>query len=583
MNLLDIRTIMVCFIIVDLIITLVLVLLWLQNRARFNGIFFWVINFLFQTSAMALITFRGQIPDWLSFIASNALSLTGITLGYIGLLRVLGYPVKWIFNAALILVYIIIQYYFVFIQPDLNIRNLALALAAIVIFSQCAWLMLIKVPDHLKKLTRFVGIIFSLYVLANFARVIHYFAADPVPNDYLHSGDFQAFILVAYQILIILLVFSLALMFNNFLQEKITRQEEKFSKAFYSAPYAILISRLSDDLIIEVNKGFIDAFGYTLEELNGKSTMELNIWRNPSDRDAMVDMIRKNGKIMDLEAFLQKKSGEPHISLFSAEVININNEECLIASINDITQKNATQQALVESEQKLRALNASKDKFFSIIAHDLKSPFNSIIGFSSLLQERIGEKDNEGIAEYGTIIQNAAQRAMSLLMNLLEWSRSQTGRMEFAPEYLEMAGLINETVEIFSDVALQKSISISKDIPHTAVALADRAMTATILRNLISNAIKFSMPDSTIIIRIEQKSKELVVSITDNGIGISKDDLGKLFRIEEGFSTLGTQNEKGTGLGLILCKEFVEKHGGKIWAVSELGKGSTFYFTLPRN
>ncbi len=176
---------------------------------------------------------------------------------------------------------------------------------------------------------------------------------------------------------------------------------------------------------------------------------------------------------------------------------------------------------------------------------------------------------------------SSAERAMNLLMNLLEWSRSQTGRMEFAPQYIEMVTLINEVIDIFDDSAQQKSITITRKLPKTAIALADKAMASTILRNLISNAIKFSMPNGKIEISAEQKKNELLLSFTDNGIGISKTDINKLFRIEESFSTIGTRNEKGTGLGLILCKEFAEKHGGKIWVESELGKGSTFYFSLP--
>jgi signal transduction histidine kinase len=154
--------------------------------------------------------------------------------------------------------------------------------------------------------------------------------------------------------------------------------------------------------------------------------------------------------------------------------------------------------------------------------------------------------------------------------------------MEFTPEYIEMVALINEVVELFSDNAKQKSITISSNLPRNAVVLADRAMAGTILRNLISNAIKFSMPGSGIVISAEQKKDEVIVSLTDHGIGIKKSDIKKLFRIEEGFSTPGTKNEKGTGLGLILCKEFIEKHNGKIWVESELGLGSTFYFSLPR-
>jgi signal transduction histidine kinase len=237
---------------------------------------------------------------------------------------------------------------------------------------------------------------------------------------------------------------------------------------------------------------------------------------------------------------------------------------------------------LQESEVRLRELNATKDKFFSIIAHDLKNPFNAIIGFSNILAEQIAKKNYDGIEEYAGIIKNSSQRAMSLLTNLLQWSRSQTGKMEFTPEPIKIATMVNEIIELSNDYARQKSITISSKIPPGTIVFADKAMICTILRNLVSNAIKFTNPGGEIVISVQQKRDELVMSVCDNGVGISKDDIKKLFRIDENYTTQGTQKEMGTGLGLILCKEFILKHGGKIWVESEPGRGSTFYFTIPK-
>ncbi len=582
MGFLDLRTILVCFMVINLISTFVLVLLWRQTRNRYKGTIYWVITFLFQTLAMLLIALRSQIPDWISMVASNTLAMTGLALGYIGLLRFLGKDIRWKINAGLVLVFAIIHYWFAIVHIDLTMRTLNLSVISFIFFFQCAWLMIYEVPKSMRKLTFFVGSIYVTYCLINIVRIVNSLFGKPMPNDYLHAGGFENFVMITYQVLFILLTFGLVLMFNNYLNNNILKQEEKFSKAFHSSPYAILITRISNGRIIDVNKCFLNITGYSLNEILGQTTLELNIWENDSDRDDTVNEIRNFGKIQEKEARFRTKSGQPLVGLFTAEIIEIDGEKCLLASINDITRRKGIEQELVESEERLRALNASKDKFFSIIAHDLKNPFSSIIGFSSLLQERIKEKDYEGTEQYSEIILSSAERAMNLLMNLLEWSRSQTGRMEFTPEYIEMVALINEVVDLFSDNAKQKSITISSNLPRNAVVLADRAMAGTILRNLISNAIKFSMPGSDIVISAEQKKDEVIVSLTDHGIGIKKSDIKKLFRIEEGFSTPGTKNEKGTGLGLILCKEFIEKHNGKIWVESELGLGSTFYFSLPR-
>jgi signal transduction histidine kinase len=212
------------------------------------------------------------------------------------------------------------------------------------------------------------------------------------------------------------------------------------------------------------------------------------------------------------------------------------------------------------------------------------------MGFSELLIEQIIEKDYNGIEKYAEIILNSSQRAVDLLMNLMEWSRSQTGRMEFIPEYFEINDFINEISILFSEIAGQKSISLVKKIHSKIPVYADKAMISTVMRNLLSNAIKFTKPGGEIVISATQHKTEMRVSVKDNGVGIPKAMIDKLFRIDENYTTPGTNNEHGTGLGLILCKEFVEKHGGKIWVESivenqmeDKSGGSTFFFTIPGN
>jgi signal transduction histidine kinase len=171
---------------------------------------------------------------------------------------------------------------------------------------------------------------------------------------------------------------------------------------------------------------------------------------------------------------------------------------------------------------------------------------------------------------------------MDLMKNLLEWSRLHTGQLKFAPLYIDVAALINESAELLNKSARQKSVTISVELPHSLIFFADTAMMSTILKNLISNAVKYTYPGGQIVIRAEMKAAELLVSVVDNGIGISKENQEKLFRMEDIPSVVGTQNEKGTGLGLLLCKELVEEHGGRIWVKSQPGEGSTFSFSIPK-
>ena len=250
-------------------------------------------------------------------------------------------------------------------------------------------------------------------------------------------------------------------------------------------------------------------------------------------------------------------------------------------TLYDISKRKNAELEIILKNKELEKLNAEKVRFLSIIAHDLKSPFNSIIGFSEILLEKIKERDYDQSGEIAATILLSSNRAMDLLKNLMEWSQLHTGRMEFSPEYYEVVALINEAIQFYTDIAIQKSITIKKDLPHFAKVYTDKAMIGTVFRNLISNAIKFTRPGGEILISAVLKQNEIIFSVHDTGVGIPKNSLGKLFRIDQSYSTSGTSKEKGTGLGLILCKEFVERQGGRIWVESEEGIGSTFCFTLP--
>ena len=236
---------------------------------------------------------------------------------------------------------------------------------------------------------------------------------------------------------------------------------------------------------------------------------------------------------------------------------------------------------LNEANERLQELNAAKDRFFSIIAHDLRSPFNAIVGLSSLLVEQIRQKDYDSLDQYAEIIEESSQRAMTLLLNLLEWSRVQTGKISFSPVKLDLAKEIDDAIGLAREAARQKEITLERELPESAIAFADRPMLATVLRNLISNAIKFTRRGGRIVIGAQAEADGWRISVSDNGVGMSEDTVEKLFRIDQNHSTPGTDNENGTGLGLILCREFINRHGGDIQVESKIDHGSRFSFTLP--
>ena len=236
---------------------------------------------------------------------------------------------------------------------------------------------------------------------------------------------------------------------------------------------------------------------------------------------------------------------------------------------------------MVEMEKQLIQLNADKDRFMSIIAHDLRSPFNAILGFSELVLKNFAQNDFSKIEKYLTLLNKSASKAYDLLNNLLDWARSQTGRIKFNPEKCNLYNIVVENIFYVDEIARKKFIDISFNIQKNFHVWCDKNMIDTILRNLITNAIKFTQTGGKIRIIAVKIENFIIVTVKDNGIGIKPDTLKKLFDITQKVSTEGTNKETGTGLGLLLCKEFIEKHNCKIWVESEEGKGSNFMFTLP--
>ena len=237
---------------------------------------------------------------------------------------------------------------------------------------------------------------------------------------------------------------------------------------------------------------------------------------------------------------------------------------------------------LKESEKRLKQANATKDKFFSIIAHDLRNPFNVLLGYSNIIFNYIEDQQLDKLKEAGTAIKQSAEQGYVLLNNLLKWSRAEQGAMAFNPQPLNIEKRIESIIDFFSKTASEKELTIESKVKSNLEFKSDENMLDTIIRNLVSNAIKYSTVGGKISVSAFKSNKQLTVEVEDEGIGIPAADQEKLFRMDENYTTNGTLGEQGTGLGLILCKEFVERHNGQINVSSLPGKGTTIRFTLPR-
>lgn len=357
----------------------------------------------------------------------------------------------------------------------------------------------------------------------------------------------------------------------------VNKELEKLSIATSQTDNAIIITGV-DGKIEWINDGFTRFYGYTLEEfIKEKGETYIKTSSNPNIEEIFNNALTEKKSQIYESDMLSKEGKEYRIHTTLTPILDHNeNVIRFIAIDSDITK-------LKEIEEELQELLITKDKFFSIIAHDLKNPFNSIIGLAQLLVHGYDRLSPEKIKYFHQNLYQISKNGYELLVNLLEWSRSQMGTIQFNPSKINLYGLVEETYSLYSSKANQKEITLTNHTNENSEIYADQNMLKTILRNFVSNALKFTDRGGAIEIAEKDIDGFKEISVRDTGIGIDANDIKKLFRLDENYTTLGTEEESGTGLGLILCKEFVEKHGGKIWIESKIGFGSKFNFTLPLN
>ncbi len=252
-------------------------------------------------------------------------------------------------------------------------------------------------------------------------------------------------------------------------------------------------------------------------------------------------------------------------------------------NVPELLARVATHIELKFAREKLIEVNATKDKFFSIISHDLRNPFAGLQMVSGNLLKNLEKYDIKKTTELIELIYNASKHGSELLENLLEWSRTQTGAINFNPTGINVSETVKKCINSIVPFYENKNITVINNVPDNSRLVADEYMLETVLRNLLSNAVKYTPASGSVIVSIKECEEHTEFTVKDNGVGISKEVQSKLFKLDMNSSMHGTADEKGTGLGLILCKEFVEKHGGTIRAESKAGAGSEFKFTIPKN
>lgn len=371
-------------------------------------------------------------------------------------------------------------------------------------------------------------------------------------------------------------------------QKALKASEQQKKRILNTSQNAIYIYDNSDLRYEYANPAFTKYTKWTPEDLNRMKEDFFSLFHEadfPRVQEHMDKVINsETDRSYAIEYRFKTKEGK-FIWLYSQdspyERDENGNVKKFIGAFTDISALKKIEDELTKSSKQLAELNATKDKFLSVIAHDLKSPFNAIIGFTKLLMNNHREYSETQKDEFLRIVYNSSENTYRLIENLLEWARSQSGRIEFNPQLHDLQTVLAENILLLMSQAEQKNISLKFDQKTEGRIYADLNMLNSVLRNLISNAIKFTPKGGEVYVGAEKKSDAFSVYVKDSGIGIDKETQNKLFNISEKVSSEGTEHEKGTGLGLILCRDFMLKHGGSISVNSKIGEGSVFSITFP--
>lgn len=367
-------------------------------------------------------------------------------------------------------------------------------------------------------------------------------------------------------------------------EQALNESEIKYNSLFSSMSEGVVLHEVVYDKnkiaydykIIEANKAFEDHTGIQMKKLTNSLASEF-YQISPAPYLDIYTRVAETGTATNFETYFSPLKKYFNISVFSPK------KGWFATVFADITERKNAEEQLKKQNTLLNDLNATKDKFFSIIAHDLRGPMNNLVGFSDLLERNYQSYDNEKLSHIINLMSTSAKQTYSLLENLLIWARSQRNKLTYNPQIFICKELISEVLQEMEHLALAKGIRFETNKENKGHPVyVDKDMFKTVYRNLISNAIKYTKEGGTITFgcgKITDKFIEFFVK--DNGVGIPKDTIEKLFKLDENITTEGTNKEHGTGLGLILCKDFIDKHGGEIWVESEVNIGSTFWFTFP--
>lgn len=363
------------------------------------------------------------------------------------------------------------------------------------------------------------------------------------------------------------------------MEQALRDSEEKFAKAFRSSPQVISISRVSDGVFKEINDSFTRIVGYSREETIGRSSEELGIWLNHGDRENMINLFEKNGRVSNREYPFRTKAGEIRTMLFSADRIELNGEACVLAVTIDITDYKHMEAQALEAEN-LKQVDKLRTELLANVSHELRTPLASIKGFATMLMDYEKRLNSAEKREYLETIDKNADRLVELIEQLLEMSRLGVGMLSIRKAPTNILTLCR-TVINEAGIRAPGHVFIT-DLPSRLPKMnIDAQRIRQVLDNIIDNAVKYSNSGTEVKLSVQKSNNEILFTVIDQGTGIPKTDLPRVFS-RMFHATRGQKSGvAGAGLGLTICKGLIEAHGGEIWIESEEGVGTKCFFTLP--
>jgi PAS domain S-box-containing protein len=547
----DIHTLLLVNFIVNILSAGTMALIWYQYRRRFSGLSVILISSLFSSLGIGLILMKGVLPDYIVIVVANTLLLTGLLVQFIGLELFVNKISSQIHNGIFLLVYFLLVTYFFSIEPSMAMREIILAAFTVIFDVQICWLLFQRTSPFLRPVTRIVGMVMACHLVFSIFLLVVEISFPFQSNQFFSAGFIGEMIVIMYLLLGIWLTIALVMMVTRRLLSEVQAQEEKFTRAFHSSPYAILLTRASDGIIFEVNDGFTTITGYQSEEVVGMSTLALSLWSRPEDRETLIREISK-GKVAGVEIQIRHKTGRILTGIYAADFIRINNEMCILASIGDITERKQAEDGLLQANRQLNLLS-------SVTRHDI---LNRIMVTSFYCEEVQNQITDPVLQDHLRKISLATGE----IQTLIQFTGQYQELGSTAPGWQQIDQLLKDR-----DIAhMLESVEFRSDLQNLQI-YAD-LMLKKVLYNLVENSLRHGKNLTKIHLSCREDSGTMVIMYEDDGGGIAADEKEKAF--EKGYG-------KNTGLGLFLIREILSITGITIRETGIPGAGVSFEVLVP--